>query len=120
MSSETVLYSTLSAAAPVTALVGTRIYPDVVPQDILGAAIAYLKVGTESLTTIHTNVPVASFTTLEVWCMAGKRADAESVALAAVNALGAVYFNLLDRRAEFDPDQDLWASVLTVRHFANA
>jgi len=120
MSSETTLYSTLAADPAVSALVDARIYPDVVPQDVTGAAIAYLKVGTEPVTTLHTNVPLASFTTLEVWCMAGKRADAEAVASAAMDALGAALFNLLDRRAEFDADNDLWASVLIVRHFANA
>jgi hypothetical protein len=119
MSSETVLYSTLAGDAPVSALVGTRIYPDVVPQDATGAAIAYLKVGTEPVTTIHSSIPLATFTTLEVWCMAGARAEAEAVAAAAVNALGAALFQLLDRRAEFDQDSELWASVLTVRHFVS-
>lgn len=119
MSSETILYSTLTSAVPVTHLVGTRIYPDVVPQDVDVPAIAYLKVGTEPVTTIHSGIPLATFTTLEVWCMAGTRADAESVAAAAVNALGAAVFQLLDRRSDFDIDSELWASVLTVRHFVS-
>jgi hypothetical protein len=120
VSSETLLYSTLSTAAPVVALVGTRIYPDVVPQNVTGSAIAYIKVNTEAVATIHTATPAATFTTLEVWCMAGARAAAEAVADASQTALGAALFVLQDRRAEFDPDSELWASVLTVRHFSTA
>ena len=39
MSAETIIYSTLSGSAPVTALVSTRIYPDFLAQEIVLPAI---------------------------------------------------------------------------------
>ena len=41
MSAETVLYSTLTGASAVTAIVATRIYPDVVPLEVELPCVAY-------------------------------------------------------------------------------
>jgi hypothetical protein len=118
MSSETVLYAALTAAPAVTSKTVDRIYPDVVPQDIKGAAVAYSRLSTEPVTTIHNGIPLGLFTTLDVWCMAASRVDAESLCDACQTTLGAANFLILDRRAEFDDANELWAAVLTVRHFS--
>jgi hypothetical protein len=122
VSSETLLYSTLTGASAVTAIVGTgssaRIYPDVVPQQITGSSIAYLRISTEPLTTIHSSIPLGGFAVIEVWCMTSKRVDAETLADAVQAALGAAQFGLVDRRVEYDAENELWAAVLTVRHFS--
>ncbi|MEI6317417.1 MAG: DUF3168 domain-containing protein [Pseudomonadota bacterium] len=122
MSSETVLYTTLKGNAGVTAYIGTgdsaRIYPDVVPQTITGSSIAYQRVGTEPIATVHTSVPLGAFATIEVWCMTTRRIEAEALADAAQAALGGAQFALVDRRVEYDHDNELWAAVLTVRHFS--
>jgi hypothetical protein len=53
MSAETVAYAALSAAAAVTTLVSTRIYPDFVPQEKTLPAVAINRAATEYITTIH-------------------------------------------------------------------
>jgi hypothetical protein len=52
MSAETVAYAALSAAPAVTTLVGTRIYPDFVPQEKTLPAVAINRAATEYITTI--------------------------------------------------------------------
>ena len=41
MSAETALYAVLSAYAPLTALVSTRIFPDAIPEDKALPAVVY-------------------------------------------------------------------------------
>lgn len=118
MSAETDLYSALSGDAALAAVVGTRIYPDAVPQEQVGACIAYARQGTEPVLTIHSAAPVGAFVLLEVVCMAAKRADAEDVADKALVPLAAAQFQLTDRRAEYDSDLQLWGTVLTVRKWS--
>jgi hypothetical protein len=112
MSAETLAYSTLSAAAPVTALVGTRIYPDFVPQEKTLPALAIARAETEYINSIHSNVPLGSIATLGIWCMAATRAEAEALADVVVTALSA--FTMLNRSPEFDADSEVLATVLTV------
>ncbi len=119
MSAETELYAALSGASAVTALVSTRIYPDVVPQEQTVPAIAYARTDTEYLTTIHSAVPLGQFVSLEVVCMAEARDDADAVADAAITALGAAAFVLLTRAQEFDNDRLLWGTVFSVRKFTS-
>lgn len=45
MSLESVLYSRLSGFAGLTALVGTRIYPSVLPQDVQYPAVSFHRIG---------------------------------------------------------------------------
>ena len=80
MSAETLLYSTLSGAAAVTAIVSTRIYPDVVPQDATLPCVAFNRIDTVYHTTIHSAVPVAETAILEITCMAGTRVNADALA----------------------------------------
>jgi hypothetical protein len=116
MSAETQLYSTLSAAAGVTAIVSLRIYPDFIGQEIACPAIVQRRMETEYVTTIHTNAVQASRVTLEIWCMVlTARADAEALADAVESALATSQFTPVGRRPEFDNETETFATVLTVR-----
>lgn len=119
MSAETDLYAALSGAAAVTALVSTRIYPDVVPADVALPCIAYTRTETEFVTTIHSARPVAETAFLEISCMAESRAAAEDLGDKVRNAAGDAGFAPVGRRAEFDPENEMWAAVLSVEKFAN-
>ena len=116
MSAETVLYSTLSADTGVDSLVDGRIYPDVAPQDGDLPAIAFERVGTEYHNTIH-GTAIATRVSMEAWCMGETRADAESVCDAVELAARAATFFTTGRRAEFDPETNLWAAVLSLDYW---
>mgnify|MGYP000864515468 CR=1 FL=1 len=119
MSAETVLYATLSAAAAVTAIVGTRVYPDVVPHDEDLPAAASARIATELVITMHSSAPVAETVVLEVMCMDESRAGAETLGDAVRDALGAGKFRILGRAAQYDEENGLWAAVLSVEKFVN-
>lgn len=114
MSAETVAYSTLSGASAVTDLVGTRIYPDFVPNEKTLPAVAINRSATDYINTIHSNVALGAIVTLEVWCMAATRAAAEGLADAVVATLGGGDFSILNRSPEFDSESEVFATVLTV------
>jgi hypothetical protein len=119
VSAESVLYTTLTAATAVTAIVSTRIYPDVVPQEQAVPAIAYARLETDPVITLHSNAPVAETATLEVVCMASTRAGAEALGDAVRAALGAAGFRILGRSSQYDDEQQLWGAVLVVEKFVN-
>jgi hypothetical protein len=116
MSAETTLYATLAAASAVTALVSTRIYPDIAPQEVAVPCIAFSRTGTEYVQSIHGPV-LAQRVSIEVSCMAATRASAEGIADAVLTAAVAAAFIAAGRRADFDPDSGLWAAVLTVDYW---
>lgn len=121
MSSEDTFFSALSAAATVTALVGTgtkiRIFPDYVPAETALPAVAYTRAGTEYLNSIS-NAVLAQRATLEVWCLARKRPAADSLADTITPVLAAANFLFTGRRTEFEPENGIWATILTVDHWA--
>lgn len=114
MSAETTLVSALTGDAAVSARVGTRIYPDVIPQEQAVPAIAYSRAETEGFFTIHSATPIAERVVFEVFCLDDERAVAESLADEASAALAGARFIARNRRFEFDPDNGLYATVLTV------
>lgn len=118
MSAETQLYAALSAAGSVSSIVGTRIYPDVVPQEQPLPAIAYVRTETEFLRTIHGDV-LGETAQIEIWCMAENRMDAESLAEAVEAACVSTGFMPTGRRAELDAETQTWATVLAVEFFSN-
>jgi hypothetical protein len=118
MSAETVAYSTLSGAGAVTAITGTRIYPDFAPTETALPAIAFSRVNTVYTNVIHQAAPVGVDVVLEVWCMAETRKVAEQLGDAVVAALGAATpsgFYMQDRTPDFDAESKIFAAVLTVR-----
>jgi hypothetical protein len=116
VSAESDLYTALSGAAAVTAIVSTRIYPDVVPQEQTIPSVAFARIGTQYERTIHSATPIMQTATLEIACMDDKRADAEALADAVVTAAAGSGFRVMDRRAELDSENGIWATVLTVEH----
>jgi hypothetical protein len=117
VSAETVLYSTLSGAAPVSAIVGTNIFPDAAPQDLDPPFIVYNRIGTEPTTTIHGTV-VATKVAIEVLCLAETRAVVEGLADAVVTALIAAGFEYLDRSGEFEPTLEKCQARVQVNHLS--
>ena len=117
MRAEKVVYTLLAASSALAAIVSTRIYPDVAPQEGALPAITFERTGTEYHNTIHGTV-IATVAALDVWCMAATRASAEAVCDAAATAVRAAGFLTTGRRAEFDPESDLWAAVLSIDHWA--
>lgn len=115
MSAETELYSVLSGAAGVTALVGTRIYPDVVPVQKDLPAIAFMRSETEYVNTIHGTAPLAKVVTLEVGCMAAVRLDAEALADAVEAAVAVGGFIVVGRVPDLESGVDYVSTVLTVK-----
>lgn len=117
MSAETDLYAALTAAAGVTAIVGTgaaaRIYPDVVPQEIELPAVAFLRGETEYVHTLGA-LAVDQRAALDVVCMAVTRAAAESLATAVEAACITAQYPPTARRADYDHENGIWATVLTV------
>lgn len=119
MSAEVDLYTALSSATAVSALVSDRIYPDVVPAGANLPCVAYTRTNTEDVTTIHSAAPVAETAFLEVSCMAASRSAAETVANAVQAAAWSGGFIRTDRRAEFDLENEMWATVLSFEKFTN-
>ncbi len=113
MSAEASLYALLSNAAPVTALVAARVYPDVAPQESALPAIVFERANTEYLNTIH-GTTVGARVTLEVWCMAEGRSAAEALADAVLSAASGTDFVPVGRRADFDAEQQLWAAIVAL------
>lgn len=112
MSAESVAFSTLNDAPSITGIVSDRIYPDVVPQEKVLPAIAFARVNTEYVVTIHSGAPVGSKVILEFWCLASKRLGAEDLADAVEPVIGPAGFILSGRRSEFDQESETWATVL--------
>lgn len=111
MSAETQLYALLSGNAGVTALVGTRIYPDLIPEEKDSPYIGYERVATAPIATIHGSVP-GTEVGMAVACWAETRVQAEEVAdavEAAMRAAGHVYRG---RGAEIDAATGRLAATL--------
>lgn len=114
MSAETSLYSALAGSTAVGAICDDRIYPDVAPQDASLPAVAFERTETEYVNTIHSAAPVATRAVLDVFCMAETRAAAEGLGDVVQTAAAAAEFMPIGRRSEFNAEQMLWATVLTV------
>lgn len=119
MSSETICYSTLAADAAVLAIVSNRIFPSEVPQDFDLPAIAFVRTETEHVTTIHSDIPVATKAVLEVQCMAVSRESASALMDAVIPALALAKFVPEDRRDSYDPETDpsIYSDILVVSHW---
>ena len=123
MSAEAVAFSALSGAAPVTAVVGTKIYPDLVPAERPLPAIAAFRVETRPLNTIHGGVPIGYDVALEIWCMAETRLEANEIAELCRDPLTAAQFVIIGQRSDMVPVPEgeegdgILASVVTAEYF---
>jgi len=111
MSAESILYTILAADVGVTALVGTRIYPDLIPQGKAPPYIGYERVATDPIATIHGTI-LGTDAGMVVACWAETRIQAEQIAdavAAAMQAGGHVYTS---RGAELDDATGRLAATL--------
>lgn len=113
MSAETQLYTLLAGAAGVTALVSTRIYPDLVPEAKDPPYIGYERVSTEPVTTLEGTV-LASKAGMAVACWATTRVVAEQIADAVVAALAGTAWRYEGRGSEVDETTLRMAATLQI------
>ena len=117
MSLDTDLRAALAGNAGITALVGTRIVADRMEEGAARPFIVFSRATTDYQTGLDGTV-LAERATFDVQCWADTRASAEAVCDAAATAVRAAGFLTTGRRAEFDPESDLWAAVLSIDHWA--
>ena len=101
MSAESTLYGILSAAAGVTALVGTRIYPDLIPEEKATPYIGFERISTVPYTTIHGTI-LSSDVDMMIACWADTRLAAEALADAVIVAMQDAGHLYISRGAEID------------------
>lgn len=118
MSAETELYSALTGDATVAGLVAARVYPDLIPAGSATPCIAFVRSGTEYVSTIH-GTTLAGKATLEVYVLADTREAADSLAASVVAGISDNGFVVVNRRAETEgEDGDSYEStVLTVEYW---
>lgn len=116
MSAEADLYSALTSDTGVSALVEERVYPEVAPQDQPLPSIAFSRLATEYVNSIH-GTSLAQKATLDVYCMGTDKPSAEELCDEVELALRTADFITVGRRAEFDGEQLLWSAVLTVDYW---
>lgn len=115
MSAESTLYSLLTAgspANPVVTIVGTVIYPLIVPQGKSLPAIAYQRVSTEYVNVVHFTDAVARRATFDIFCVSNGFLQAESLADAVEGIDG---LEKLDRSSTYDVASETFATIVTVR-----
>ena len=110
MAAEETLFSLLTGASPVTALVATRIYRSIRPQDGALPCIVFARMETEVIQTISSQF-VMSLATIQVRAVSSTMTQADAISNAARTAL-AVYTHT-DRVSAYDPDADVFVSVTT-------
>lgn len=122
MSAEILINAALLADAGVMALVlrpggdpavDARIYPDFLAQEIALPGIVNIRADTEYVNTIHSGVAIAARISMESWCLAASRVDAEQLADTVEAALPVADFRIIGRRPEFNEETLTYASVVT-------
>lgn len=111
MSAEQDLTTILTAAPGVTALVGDRIYPDLVPESKAAPYIGYERVNTEPILTIH-GPGLGDNVRLMVACWAKTRLEAEALADEVATAMQVAGHVYLARGAEYDESTGRSAATL--------
>lgn len=113
MIAENSLYSLLSAATGVTALVADRLYPDAMPEGCAYPAVVFSRTGTEPIPSIS-GQNFGGTVTLSIGCWAKTRTDVDAVALAISTAVAGTAFSQTGRDAGFDNETGLFATILTL------
>lgn len=105
-------YYTAINVAGVTAIVSTRIYPDVLPEKCVYPAIVY----SFRVTPIMSigNIKLGEDLEFPTSCWAETRALADSAADALETALSGTAFHVSGREDAYDPETGLFATVLNV------
>lgn len=111
MSAETELYALLSSAAGLTALVGTRIYPDAIPEDAVLPAVVYARTSTEPVLSVS-GQKFAETARLSVSAWAKTRTAAAAAADQIEAALLAAWQPASNRSSVFDGEVGLYAATV--------
>ncbi len=119
MAAEASLYSLLTGTAGVTALVSTRIYPDLLPENCAYPAIVFARSNTDPLIGISGQV-FGTDIELSIGCWAATRTSADAVASAVEAAIAGSDFYRVTRSAVADPDSGLLGTNVTVTLFETA
>lgn len=112
MTPEDKIYAALNVAG-VTAHVGTRILPDVVPVELAMPAIAFYRLPSDQLLTLDTAY-AGERALIEVECMAETRTKAEEIGDAARLALLLAHLPVVTRRADYQLDTRRFTATLSV------
>jgi hypothetical protein len=111
MSAETTLYGILTGYSALTALVGNRIYPDVIAQGEALPALIYRKMGSDPYATLDGVVGITSYRfAVAAWAM--KKDDAENVCDKVVAALAASVIPIEARMGDFDTEVGLFGAIV--------
>lgn len=116
MKPEQVMYSALSGDAEVTALVGSKIYIDEIPQGTVTPSIVYQRDSTEPQNTIH-GTQIGEFVVMSVVVHSETRPQAESIATEVEAALRSSAFWKVSQESGFDDDKKLHIVALQYRYF---
>lgn len=119
MSVESDFYALMSGAVGVTAIVGARIYPDVLPENCVYPAVVFARSTTERIYGLSGNC-FGGDVSLNVGCWAETRGVADSLAAAVIAALTPGVWITPGPEAAYDPDTGLYAALLVVTTFAAA
>ncbi len=118
MSAESTLYGYLSGHAALVALVGDRIYPDVMPEGTAFPAIVFARTGTEPTYSLA-GALMCEDVSFVVGVWGTTRDSADDVADAIVAALHANGERMTAREPAFDPEVGLYATNITVTLLVN-
>lgn len=113
MSAETALYAALVARAGLTALVGTRIYPDAIPEDATLPAVVYQRASTAPIVSIG-GVVFADDVRFAITAWGQTRTSADAVADEIGQALATSGNPVVDRSSGYDPEVGLHGVTVDV------
>ena len=116
MSAEEDIRAALIGAAPVTDIVGTKIYNEAIPQETGWPAIAFQRVSTETLLTIHGTIALET-AAMQVVCYSTRRSEAEDLATKITTALQAAKLIQFNRAGGYIANLDLHSVTLQFNHY---
>ena len=119
MSAESALYAALSGLPGLTALVSTRIYPDVIPEDAAMPAVVTARTGTEPVIGIG-GAKFGEFAQMTISAWAPTRTLAESVGDQIAEALRVAGNPATNRSGGYDEESGLFAATLETTWFTPA
>ena len=117
MSAETDLYTMLSTGPALASLVGSRIYPDALPEKCAYPAVIFSRAGTEPVNTIH-STSAGAFVSFSISGWARSRAEADAVADAIEEALNTAGEVITGRLGGYDEELELQGCIIDTTVFS--
>ena len=114
MSAETEVYAALSGHAGLTAIVSTRIYPDVLPEKTIYPAVVFSRNQPSNPIYSISGHYFGADVSLQVGCWGNTRTEADAAGAQAEAALIAAGMLPNGKNSGYDPETDLYASIITV------